>query len=124
MTNNTEVRFLEGVHRLNTSIAKVENIYNLTITGFRTNSSLHNEGMKQPFSIIDCRVFSSGFVFVNSNEIRLSNIGFESCGANISVHDGKNRSSTAALSFQHGSNIKLHRITVNNSRGFGLHTSS
>jgi hypothetical protein len=63
-------------------------------------------------------------VFINSNKIRLNNIGFESCGANISVHYGKNSSSAAALSFQHGSNIKLHCVTVNNSRGFGLHTSN
>jgi hypothetical protein len=49
MTNNTEVRFLEGVHRLNTYIATVKNLYNLTITGFRNSSSLHkNGGQKQP----------------------------------------------------------------------------
>ncbi len=127
MSNNTEVRFLEGVHRLTTSIAKIENLYNLTITGFRNSSSLHkndNEGMKQPISIIDCRAFSSGFAFINSSEIHIKNLGFESCGERIPLCSDKHPYSAAALSFQRGSNIKLHRVTVNNTRGFGLHTSN
>ena len=128
MTNNTEVRFLEGVHKLTTSIAKVKNLYNVTITGFRSSSSLHkngNEGIKQPNSIIDCRASTpSGFVFVNSSEIYLKNIGFESCGEWIPLCSDNHTNSTATLSFQHGSNIKLHRVTVNNTRGFGLHTSN
>ena len=126
MTNNTEVRFLEGVHKLTTSIAKVKNLYNVTITGFRSSSSLHktvSEGLQQPISIIDCKTsVPSGFVFINSSKLLLKNIGLESCGANISVHYGM-YSAVAALSFQTGSNIQLHRIVVNNTRGFGLHSS-
>ena len=126
MKNNTEVRFLEGVHKLTTSIAKVKNLYNVTITGFRSSSSLHkniSEGIQQPISIIDCKSsIPSGFVFINSSKLHLKNIGLESCGANISVHYGK-YSAVAALSFQTGSNIQLHRVVVNNTRGFGLHSS-
>ena len=128
MTNNTEVRFLEGVHKLTTSIAKIKNLYNVTITGFRNPSSLHkngNEGIKQPISIIDCRASTpSGFAFVNSSKIYLKNLGFESCGERVPLCSDKHTYSTATLSFQHGSNIKLHHVTVNNTRGFGLHTSN
>ena len=124
MTNNSEVRFLEGVHKLTTPIAKVKNLYNVTITGFRKYSSLL-EGIQQSInSIIDCKV-SSGFVFVNSSEIHLKNLGFESCGAKIPLSNVEHKYGyTAALSFRHGSNIKLHRIVVNNTRGFGFHTSN
>ena len=127
MTNNTEVRFLEGVHKLTTSIAKVKNLYNVTITGFRSSSSLHkniSEGTKQPISIINCKASTpSGFVFINSSKLHLHNIGLESCGASIFVHCGK-YSAAAALSFQNGSNITLHRVMVNNTRGFGLCSSN
>ena len=127
MINNTEVRFLEGVHNLTTSIAKVKNLYNVTITGFRSSSSLHkngNEGIKQPISVINCKASTpSGFVFINSSKLHLNNIGLESCGANIFVYCGK-YSAAAALSFQNGSNIKLHRVVVNNTSGFGLHSSN
>ena len=107
ITNNTEVRFLEGVHKLTTSIAKVKNLYNVTITGFRSSSSLHkngNEGTKQPISVIDCST-PSGFVFVNSSEIYLMHLDFESCGERIPFCRDNHTYSTAALSFQHGSNI-------------------
>ena len=128
MTNNTKVRFLEGVHKLTTSIAKIKNLYNVTLTGFRNSSSLHkngNERTKQPISIIDCKASTpSGFVFVNSSKIYLMNLGFESCGERIPFCRDNHTYSTAALSFQHGSNIKLHHVTVNNTRGFGLHTSN
>ena len=126
MTSNTEVRFLEGVHKLTTSIVK-NNLYNVTITGFRSSSSLHkndNEGTKQPISVINCNASTpSGFVFINSSKLHLNNIGLESCGANIFIHRGKH-SAAAALSFQNGSNIKLHRVVVNNTSGFGLHSSN
>ena len=124
MTNNTEVRFLEGVHNL-THIATVNNLYNVTITGFRNGSSKNNiEGMKQPISIIDCSVASnsSGFVFINSNEVHLNNIGFENCGAKTSLCSDEHGS--AALLFRRGSNVQLHQIMVNNARGYGLHTSN
>ena len=39
MTNDIEVRLLEGVHKLTTPIAKVKNLYNVTITGFRNGTS-------------------------------------------------------------------------------------
>ena len=127
MTSNTEVRFLEGVHKLTTSIAIVKNRYNVTITGFRNSSCLHkngNDGTKQPISVINCNASTpSGFVFINSSKLHLNNIGLESCGANISVYCDK-YSTAAALSFQNGSNIKLHRVVVNNTSGFGLHSSN
>ena len=126
ITSNTEVRFLEGVHTLSTSIAKVENAYNVTITGFRNASSSRNyvEGIQRPISVIKCGTvsISSGFVFLNSSKIHLKDLGFESCGAKIPLCSETH--SAAALSFQHGSNIKLHRVMVDNTRGFGLHTSN
>ena len=126
MANNTEVRFLEGIHKLTTSIAKVKNLYNVTVTGFRKSSRLHKniEGLQQPtISTIDCTAVSdsSGLVFVNSNEIHLNNISFESCGTKIPLCG---ELCTAALSFQHGSNIQLYRVVVNNTKGFGLHTNN
>ena len=126
MANNTEVRFLEGVHKLTTFIAEVKSVYNVNITGFRNSSSLHKnvESGQHPISIIDCTEASgsSGLAFVNSSKVHLNNIAFESCGTNIPLCGDEN--STAALSFQHGSNIQLHRVMVNNTRGFGLHTSN
>ena len=82
MASNTEVRFLEGIHKLTTSIAKVKNLYNVTITGFRKFSGLHKniEGLQQPIiSTIDCTAASGspGLAF-NLSEIHLNNISFES----------------------------------------------
>ena len=84
------------------------------------------EKIKWIISTIDCSVASasSGFVFVNSSGIHLKNLDFESCGETIPLRGDKHMHSAAALSFQHGSNIQLHSITVKNTRGFGLHTSN
>ena len=84
------------------------------------------EKIKWIISTIDCSVASasSGFVFVNSSGIHLKNLDFESCGETIPLYGDKHMHSAAALSFQHGSNIQLHSITVKNTRGFGLHTSN
>ena len=120
MTNNTEVRFLSGTHVLNTTVAVINNCYNLTITGFEnTNTSHDNKRKVRPVSLIDCKALvASGFKFTNSREILIKNIGLESCGAKVRIH---NSEFNAALFFNGGSNIVLHRVVINNTIGYGLH---
>ena len=58
ISSNTEVRFLNGTHRLSTPIAHIINCYNLTIAGFGSSSSQDQsqnfDGKVQPVSEIDC----------------------------------------------------------------------
>ena len=116
MTCNTEVKFLKGVHTLSTSIAKVRDCRNLTIVGMG-QVSYSVDGIPQPTTWINCTAsFSSGFVFLNSTDIHLRNIGLGSCGRNTSICGNE---CNAALAFQQGSNISLYRV-VNMAWGYTL----
>ena len=121
MRSNTEVRFLKGIHTLNTFIAEVRDCSNLTIIGMG-HVSYSVDVTPLPSTWINCRTpFSSGFVFLNSSGIHLRKIGIGFCGRNISFCGDK---FNAALSFQQGSNISLHKVVVNNTHGVGLLTDN
>ena len=123
MTNNTEVRFLSGTHILNTTVAVINNCYNLTIAGFEnTNMSHDNKRKVHPIALIDCKLsIKSGFWFINSREMLIKNIAFDSCGTNLKVKDYE---FSVALFFNKGSNLVLHRVVINNTKGYGLHTEN
>ena len=113
ITDNVEVRFLKGPHSLNTSIA-IGKHQNITINGVGND----NYDAPRPISWIICdNTTLSGFIFSNSTDVHLSNLGFEYCGVNIPLC---NSEVSAALSFQQGSNVSLHQIVVNSARGIGL----
>ena len=120
MTSNTEVRFLKGTHILSTSFMEVRNCRNLTIIGMGQVSYDVVDGMPQPTAWINCTgSISSGIVFFNSTDIHLENIGLGSCGKTIL--SSCNNEFIAALIFQQGSNISLHRVVIDNTHGVGLH---
>ena len=120
ITDNTEVRFLKGMHILSTSII-IQNGHNISIVGVGDAKSNGN-GIPHPTSTIGCRavtpILNIGFVFLNSYEIHFKNLGFESCGAVVPIC---NSNTSAALFFQQGGNISLQQVVVVNAKGIGLH---
>ena len=119
ITDNIEMRFLQGAHSLNTSIT-IENGRNITISGpgVGNMASRSNDSTPHSMNWIICNATtSSGLTFSNSTDIRISNLGFDSCGNNITVCDSE---VSAALAFQQGSNISLDQIVIKNTRGVGL----
>lgn len=121
ITDNTEVRFLKGVHILSTSVV-IQNGHSISIVGVGGAKSSDN-GIPHPTSRIRCRAvtstntLNSGFVFLNSYGIRFENIALESCGAVVPIC---NSNISAALFFQHGSDISLQQVVVVNAKGIGL----
>ena len=117
ITDGIEMRFLQGAHSLNTSIA-IEHSRNITISGVGNVAPCSNDGTPHPMSWIVCNtITSSGFIISNSTDIHISNLGFDSCGNNITVCENK---VSAALAFQQGSDISLDQIVIKNTRGVGL----
>lgn len=115
--SNIEIRFLEGVHSLNASIV-IEYGQNIIISGVGSMASSYSDSTPHPMSWIVCNnITSSGFVFLNSTNVHVSSLGFDSCGNIMRVC---NSEISAALSFQKGSNISLHQTVINNTRGIGL----
>ena len=122
MTNNTEVRFLNGVHILNSTVSQIINCYNLTIVGFQTFSSF-SKNKPQTHTVIECNAsLSLSFMFINSREIHIMNIGFDSCGVKINAKHNVEIGGT--LLFKSGSNIFLDDVVVNNSKGYAVHIDS
>ena len=121
IVNNTEVRFLEGMHTLNTSI-RIENYHNVTIVGVGSMTQTRDiKGVPQPSSWIHCNSENSGFVFLKSNEINITNFGFHYCGTLAKLCS---KIVSAALFFHQGNNILLRQVLLNESRGVGLHLNN
>ena len=115
--DNIEMRFLQGVHSLSTSIA-IEHGRNITISGVESTESSNSNSIPHPRSWVICNnVISSGFVFFNSTDIHINSLGFDSCGSVITVC---NSEVSAALAFKLGSNISLQQTIINSTRGVGL----
>ena len=120
MADNTEVIFLKGTFTLSTTIF-LESSRNISLTGA---DSIMNQGVPQPSSRIICKMAISqshygGFIFLNSSEIQMRNLGFDSCGTDVNVcKDGVNIS--AALYFRQGRDILIHQVVVRSARGIGL----
>ena len=116
-TSNTTMKFLDGHHSL-TTVLQVNNCHNFSMTGVEAR----NGGLVYPSNSIwiDCSgANGGGVIFFNSSDIHISNIGFNSCSAMATlehkfiVH--------SALAFDYVINLTLHKVVVNNSKGFGLH---
>ena len=121
IVNNTEVRFLEGMHTLNTSI-RIENYHNITIVGVGSTTQTRDiKGVPKPSSWIHCNSENSGFVFLKSNEINITNLGFHFCGTLAKLCS---KTVSAALFFHQGNNILLYQVLLNESRGVGLHLNN
>lgn len=118
-TSNTTMNFLDGHHSLFTFL-QVTNCQNFSMIGIGETIAYQSRGNVYPSSWISCSATTeSGVIFVNSSDIHISNIGFDSCSAmatlehNFTVH--------IALAFDYVINLTLHKVVVNNSKGFGLH---
>ena len=118
-TSNTTLNFLDGHHSLITFL-QVTNCQNFSLIGVGGTVLDQTSGLVYPSSWIGCSgTTKSGVIFINSSDIHISNIGFDSCGAvatlehKFTVH--------IALAFDYVINLTLHKVVVNNSIGFGLH---
>ena len=115
--DNSEVRFLEGNFTLNSSVV-FNGSHNISLVGA-------GSGLSRPSTWITCKQATSqqdrgGFVFLNSTEISITRLGFDSCGADVDVCQERLANISATIYFRQGCNISLHQVTVTNARGIGL----
>ena len=121
--DNTEVRFLEGVHLLKSWI-QIENHSNISLIGLESSLPNDSNGMPQPISWIKCdtgTLNDNGFRFLNTSYVQVKNLGFHSCGTIVMFCKSK---VSAALVFHQGINVLLSQVIINESRGIGLHLSN
>ena len=124
ISDDTVVILLKGTHSLNSTIC-IKNRKNLTITGEVGYTSLCTDGIDQtpsPISWINCTSSDTGIAFLNSKNICIMNLGFDSCGGNVAFNsDTGNLNMSAALLFGLSYNVSIVRVTINNTRGYGVH---
>ena len=118
-TSNTTMNFLDGHHSL-TTFLQVYNCHKFSMIGVGT-VSYRNGSLVYPSSIwIHCSgTNGSGVIFINSSDIHISNIGFDSCSAMATLE--RKFIVHIALAFDCVINLTLHKVVINNSKGFGLH---
>ena len=126
LSDDTVVILLKGTHSLNSTIC-IKNRKNLTITGEAGYTSLLTDGKDQTpsrMSWINCTSSDTGIVFLNSKNIHITNLGFDSCGGNVAFNsDTSNLNMSAALLFGLSYNVSIVRVTINNTYGYGVHMS-
>ena len=125
LSNDTVVILLKGTHILNSTI-HIENRKNLTIKGEDgyTLSFTDDRGQTpQPVTWINCTSSAeTGIVFLNSTDIKIVNIGFDSCGTNAAFNSGAGEFNvSAALFFGMSYNVSIIQVIINNTYGSGLH---
>ena len=128
MLNDTVVIFLKGIHSLDSTLY-VRNRKNLTITGraVHTLSLIGNftnsDQTPHPVSWISCNSSDTGIVFLNTSDIKIMNLGFDSCGTSVALHsdDGNLLKLDAALLFRQTYNVNIIQAIINNTHGYGVH---
>ena len=125
LSNDTVVILLKGTHILNSTI-HIENRKNLTITGEDGYTlSFTNDGGQTPFPVTWINCTSSAeteIVFLNSTDIKIMNLGFDSCGTNAAFNSGADEFNvSAALFFGMSYNVSIIQVIINNTYGSGLH---
>ena len=100
--SNITFVFMPGTHILNAGLL-IKNVRNLQLKGSGT---------------VRCSG-SSGFLIVNSSNVRIENITISNCGQCIDP----NTNTHAALAFDTVHNLTISGITVHNSRGFGVYSN-
>ena len=126
LSDDTVVILLKGTHSLNSTIC-IKNRKKLTITGEAGYTSLHTDGKDQTpsrMTWINCTSSDTGIVFLNSKNICIMNLGFDSCGGNVAFNsDTSNLNMSAALLFGLSYNVSIIRVTINNTNGYGVDMS-
>ena len=122
LSNDTVVILQKGTHILN-SIIHIENRKNLTITGEDLSFSNDKGQTPHPVTWINCTSSAeTGIVFLNSTDIKIMNLGFDSCGTNVAFNSGAGEFSvSAALFFGMSYNVSISQMIINNTYGSGLH---
>ena len=121
LSNDTVVKLLKGIHILNSTI-QIKNRKNLTIKGpgedGYTLSFTDDRGQtSHPVTWINCTSSAeTGIVFLNSTDIQIVNLGFDSCGTNAGEFNV-----SAALFFGMSYNVSISQVIINNTYGSGLH---
>ena len=127
LSNDTVVKLLKGIHILNSTI-HIENRKNLTIKGPEedgyTLSFTDDRGQTpHPVTWINCTSsVETGIVFLNSTDIKILNLGFDSCGTNVAFNSGAGEFNVSvALFFGMSYNVSISQVIINNTYGNGLH---
>ena len=114
--SNTRMVFLEGLHFLNNFI-DVSNCNNFSMIGSKTHRS---NQLPQPTSQIICTEASkTGFSFINSNKIRITDLTLDSCSGMVALKQGLNV--PVALAFAQVTDLALYHVVINNTVGNGLY---
>ena len=125
LSNDTVVILQKGTHILN-SIIHIENRKNLTMAGEdgHTLSFTNDKGQTpHPVTWINCTSSAeTGIVFLNSTDIKIVNLGFDSCGTNSALNSGAGKFNvSAALFFGMSYNVSISQVIINNTYGSELH---
>ena len=114
--SNTRMVFLEGLHFLNNFI-DVSNCNNFSMIGSKTHRS---NQLPQPTSQIICTEASkTGFSFINSSKIHITDLALDSCSGMVALKQGLNV--PVALAFAKVIDLTLHHVVINNTMGNGLY---
>ena len=119
------VILLKGIHILNSTL-HIKNHKDLTITGEDgyTLSFTNDRGQTpHPVTWINCTSSAeTGIVFSNSTDIKIMNLGFDSCGTNAAFNSSAGEFNvSAALFFGMSYNVSISQLIINNTYGNGLH---
>ena len=130
ISDDTMVIFLKGTHSLDSTLY-IRNRKNLTITGEAVHDTLsltgsfaNSDQTSHPvLSWISCNSSDAGIVFLNTSDIQIMNLGFDSCGTNITLHsdNGNLLKLDAALLFRLTYNVNIIQVIINNTYGYGVH---
>ena len=116
--SNTQMVFLKGNHTLDILI-QVTRCHNFSMTVEETVSH-HHDGQVQPVSWITCTGKNyTGLIFINSSDIRMSYLGFDSCSGQHRL-DG-NFTVNFAVAFNNVDDLTLNGVVISNTIGYGLH---
>ena len=125
LLSNDTVILLKGTHILNSTI-HIKNRKNLTIKGEDGYTlSLTDDGGQtlRPVTWINCTSSAeTGIAFLNSTDIKLMNLGFDTCGSNAAFNSGAGEFNvSAALLFGMSYNVSIIQVIINNTHGNRLH---
>lgn len=115
------MELMPGTHvlELNGPIRR-DRISNFTLTGQEGTALLNSNQQPEPTARIECQgSHQSGFYFVSSSSISIRRLSIDGCGL-VFVNKG-NTLVRGALALDNVTNLTVTRVSIINSKGFGLH---
>ena len=121
LSNDTVMVLLKGTYSLNSTIY-VKNLRNFTITGDVLSLTGGKDQTPHPVSWIDCTSSDTRIAFLNTMDVHIMNLGFDSCGGNVALNPDTGKFNvSAALLYGLSYNVSIVQVTINNTNGYGVH---